>query len=197
VLKQLRLIVLFLALFSNAIQAESTTAMTVENSLETIRLWLEANAAPLNNELNLPASTEDVSAFEAKAGLILPSSVRAAYAVHDGEKVSSDGIFGTWRWLPLDEVLSNRQQLLESGISWSGSVIPVLLSGGGDYYFVESVDTETGESQVFEWWHEQPTRDSKHPSFAAMLENFAELLEQGQYVYLPDELTGLIDRDDL
>jgi len=30
-----------------------------------------------------------------------------------------------------------------------------------------------------------------------MLEKFAELLEQGQYVYLPDELTGLIDRDDL
>ena len=197
VLKQLRLIVLLLAFFSNAVQAESAMAMTVEDSLKTIRSWLQANAAPLNDELNAPASTDDISAFEAESGLTLPGSVRAAYAAHNGEKVSSDGIFGTWRWLPLDEVVANRQQLLESGAGWTGNAIPILLSGGGDYFFVESVDAENGESPVFEWWHEQPTRDAKYPNFAAMLENFAELLERGQYVYLPDELAGLIDRDDL
>ena len=196
-LKQLCLVILFLALFSNAIQADSTPLVTVEDSLQTIRLWLQTNAAPLFDELNQPATKEDISAFEATTGLILPRSVRAAYALHNGEDVSSHGIFSTWRWLPLDEVISHRQQLLESGIGWTDTVIPVLLSGGGDYYFVESVDTELGESQIFEWWHEQPTRDAKYASFAAMLKNFADHLERGQYVYLPDELAGLIDRDDL
>ncbi len=196
-MRSMRLVCFALILVSHSLPVQPAPIMKVETSLETIRLWLQSNAAPLHEQLNPPASAEEIDVFESRAGVTLPSSVREAYSIHNGEKATSMGIFGAWRWLPLDEVLSNRQQLLESGIDLATGAIPILMSGGGDYYFVESVVSARDDSEIIEWWHEQPDRDVKHSSFAAFLGEFIELLERGQYVYLPGEFIGLIDRDDM
>ena len=182
---------------SSALWAQSDSAMSVELSLENVRLWLQANAEPLNQKFNFPATAAEIAAFERQSEVTLPISVRAAYAVHDGEKPSSQGIFGTWRWLPLNEVKAILQQPREFGISLTADMIPILASGGGDYLYVESTTGKSAESEVIEWWHEQPTRNVRHATFAAMLQQFAESLRRGQYVYLPNELVGLIDKNEL
>ncbi len=187
-------LLLFL-LVSYPVQADAT--MKTENSLRAIKGWLQEHAPALERQLNPPASSKDIQRFENETGIALPASVRAAYEIHNGESRSSDGLFGTWRWLPLDEVAAYRQELLGTGESLANDAVPVLLSGGGDFYFVESVDAPGGESPVFEWWHEQPARDLVHDTFAAMLQDFAGALERGQYVFLPESLSGLIDKDDL
>ena len=196
-LQPVRFVFLFFALLWNALPSQADPNMKVETSFETIRLWLQTNAAPLYDEFNPPASAEEIHAFESQAGVTLPRSLRAAYSIYNGEKGTTNGIFGAWRWLPLNEAMSHRQYLLESGLSLAAGAIPVLISGGGDYFYAESVESARNDSEIMEWWHEQPGRDVKYKSFAAFLAEFAELLERGQYVYLPDEFVGLIDRDDL
>lgn len=193
----LQSIILSFVLYSGTPASQAMHESTVETSLSTVRTWLQANAAPLVKQLNPPASADEIDRFETQSGVTLPNSVRAAYAVHNGESQSSQGIFGTWRWLPLDEVRASRQQLLETGLDLATGAIPILVSGGGDYHYVESVGTGSGESEVFEWWHEQPEREVEYANFATLLAEFAAQLEQGRYVYMPDELVGLIDRDDL
>ena len=66
--------------------------------------------------------------------------------------------------------MPHRKYLLESGLSLAAGAIPILISGGGDYFYAESVESARNDS---------------------------ELLERGQYVYLPAEFVALIDRDDL
>ena len=173
------------------------TRMETENSLTAIANWLQQHAPALENQLNPSASEEDIRRFESDNAITLPASVRAAYGVHNGEAPSSQGLFGTWRWLPLSEVAAYRQELLSTSEPLAQNAVPLLISGGGDFYFVESVDDPGHESPLIEWWHEQPARDVQFESFSAFLRNFASHLGRGRYVYLPDSLTGLIDRDDL
>ncbi len=182
-------------LFSVPVRAD--VSMTTKDSLQAIKAWLEEHAPPLVRQLNSPASEDDIRQFESRSGIQLPASVRAAYRMHDGEDPSSQGLFGTWRWLPLDEVEAYRLEILSTGESLANNAAPVLMSGGGDFYYVESVDKPGLESPVIEWWHEQPTRDVRFDNFAALLHEFARGLERGQYVYLPDTLSGLIDKDEL
>lgn len=170
---------------------------SVEDSFDAMRLWLQGNAPALVRQLNPPVTDAEFAAFAEQTGLILPKSVRAAYAIHDGEKESSQGMFGAWRWMPLSEVTAIRLQPNEFGGSITDIMIPIVASGGGDYLYVESVDSHSDESEVMEWWHEEPTRDVRHASFAAMLHQFVADLKRGKYVYRHDDFVGLIDKDDL
>ena len=183
-------------MFNMAGVAVADQSTSVEVSLQTVRSWLMSNAPPLVELLNAPASEGDLVSFEKQTGLRLPRSVRAAYAIHDGETPSSQGLFGALRWLPLTEVTAIRRRPQDFGVELTPTMIPVLVSGGGDYHFVDSVADADEDSAVFEWWHEQPARERRAASFAWMLEKFAESLGEGQYIYQPDEFRGLIHEDD-
>lgn len=196
-LNQIKAAALLLCLLACSTVYADDAVMTTENSLTAIKGWLHDHAPPLELLLNPAATEDDMRRFESGTGITLPASVRVAYAMHNGEAPSSQGLFGSWRWLPLREVAAYRQELLRTGESLAKNAVPILMSGGGDFYCVDSVDTPGRESPVFEWWHEQPTRDVRHESFATFLHEFASALERGQYVYLPDSLNGLIDKDEL
>lgn len=193
----LRILFVSTMLTATTAAAEDDPDLSVKTSFESILVWLQSNAPELVDEFNPPAAEPELAAFENRTGLMLPRTVRAAYAIHNGEKNTSQGIFGGWRWLPLDEVSTIRHNPTAYGIELAEAMIPVLVSGGGDYFYVEAASTPSEISEVIEWWHEDPVRDVKHVSFAAMLKAFFNDLESGQYVYLPNEFVGLIDQDDL
>lgn len=71
--------------------------------------------------------------------------------------------------------------------------IPVLISPGGDALYVESGP----ESEIIEWWHERPSRDVKHDNFKEFLHWFANELQEGEYVYLPEDVSGLVEKSEL
>lgn len=182
---------------------------TIEQTFNQIQAWLAEHAPSLNKHFNPAAKPVQIAKLETKIGCVLPDSVRAAYLLHNGESSDSHGLYGTWRWLPLDEVLAidAEQRLIEAEYQFGdftpGLMIPVMQSGGGDLYYVEScghpdaAQPAGNESEVLEWWHEQPTRNVIAPSFAGLWQQFYLDLQAGKYVYKPDYLEAMIDVDEL
>jgi hypothetical protein len=165
---------------------------TVSGYIGAIESWLDSNANPVKSNLNGPATEIELSAIESELCLTIPISIKQAYLLHNGEKPDSDGIFGLWRWLPLNEV-KREFHLLKDHKDSESIRIPVLLSPGGDILYAESGE----ESEIIDWWHEKPTRDVKHSDFKGYLKWFTSRLYQGEYVYLPDEMSGLVDKSEL
>lgn len=195
--------------FSLTLEVAEMLTQSVAASFALIEAWLETHAPTLKSYLNPPATPEQISLFEKQLTCRLPDSVREAYGLHDGESSASNGLHGTWHWLPLAEVQAviAEHRLIEAEYHFGDFVpelmIPIMQSGGGDLYYVEScihpaAAAQTGaESEVIEWWHEQPTRVVIAPSFAGLWQKFAEDLETGAYVYRPDYLDALIEADEL
>ena len=157
-----------------------------------IESWLRSNAAPLVWMLDPPATERSLAAFETDTGLRMPPEVRRLYLIHDGEAEASDGIFGCQKMLPLSEIRKEIELIGETGM------IPIFRSGGGDLYYVKSFDPANPDHRLREWWHEKP-EDAREiaPDIDAFLADFAQKLQRGQFVYRPDELAALIDRDEL
>lgn len=192
-----------------SLEVAEMLTQSVTHSFALIEAWLDSQAAPLKAHLNPPAPSAQINLLQQQLGWRLPDSVIEAYALHDGESQASHGLYGTWRWLPLAEIraIVEEQRLIEAEYHFGDFVpelmIPVMQSGGGDLYYVEScihpaaADQSGSESEVIEWWHEEPTRDVIAPGFAALWQKFAADLEMGVYVYRPKELEALIEKDEL
>lgn len=179
---------------------------TVTAAFARIEAWLEVQAPALKALLNPPADPAHIAELEQALACRLPDSVREAYALHDGESSESNGLHGTWRWLPLAEVRAvyNEQLLIEAEYHFGDfgpGMIPLMQSGGGDLYYVEACPEPADaacESELIEWWHEQPSREVQAASFAAFWQTFADALEAGGvYVYRPDDLQAMLEADEL
>lgn len=160
----------------------------MEAAVAGLEAWLAANALPLLELLNPPATQGDVTAFEARTSLALPLDARRLYAMHDGEADRSDGIFGCQRWLPLSAAAGEVELIGSKGI------LPFLRSGGGDLLYVRAGGAQP-DRRVYEWWHEAPDEARViADSLDAFFGGFVAELHTGRYVYRPDELAALIDR---
>ena len=168
---------------------------------KTIEAWLEENAPEVGRGLEPPTSEAEITTAESAMRVRLPPWVRAAYLIHDGESVESDGLFGLWRLLPLQEVVEVARELATLSDQYgfddfdSHLMIPILESSGDHYYVESSIEGE--ETPVIEWWQEDPSRDVKAASFAQFVDAFIARLTANQYLYEPGGLQGLIDIDEL
>ncbi len=165
---------------------------TIPSYLSAVSAWLERNACPIKSNLNGAASESDIKDIESELNIQMPATLREAYLIHDGEKSDSDGIFGLWRWLSLCD-MKKEFHLLKEHKDSDAVRIPILLSPGGDILYAESGP----ESEIIDWWHENPSRDVKHVNFKAYLQWFVNSLHEGGYVFLPDEMSGLVDKSEL
>lgn len=172
----------------------------MDSAFAYLESWIEENAATLQSNLNPPATLEDINKTEKALGLTFPQKVKDAYLIHNGESKTSDGLFGCIKWLSLDEVIRLHAEYAgfeakdDLGVFNADVIIPLFQSGGGDLYYVESGPT----SELKEWWHEQPTKEiviSK--DLEAFFIEFVQKLKNGQYVFIEDDLSALIDKDDL
>ncbi|CAF0865870.1 unnamed protein product [Rotaria sordida] len=179
--------------------------MSVSGSFVRIESWLSKNAPNILGQLNKPISSiDELDKVEKMLDAKLPPSVREAYTFHNGESPESKGLFGGWRWLPLNEIIQWNDEQKNNVqkhhfIDFKPSfMIPLLIStiSMNDLRYVEtSDDNGQEETPVIEWNHEQPARDVKYGSFANYLSTFAERLELGEYILdadNPDKACGLI-----
>ncbi|WP_226665613.1 SMI1/KNR4 family protein [Microbulbifer aggregans] len=178
--------------FKKFFKKEPAIEDSVEGYFQAIRGWLENNADSIKENLNGSATEADLSCVESELEIVIPQKVRDAYLIHNGERADSDGLFGLWRWLPLDEMKVEFHKLQEFSDSKIAR-IPLLLSPGGDILYVESGSS----GEIVEWWHERPSRDVKHSDFQEYLKWFVGKLYEGGYVYLPGEMAGLVDKSEL
>lgn len=168
---------------------------------ETIEHWLAENASELKGNLNPAATDAEIAAVEKTLGVRFPQSVRDTYLIHNGESQESDGLFGLWRLLPLDEVVTKSNELAELGRQFEfhdfdPSLMIPILEASGDFYCIQS-SAAGEETPVVEWWHESPSHEVEALNFCEFVKAFVEKLNRGRYVYRPDELMGLIDVDEL
>ena len=162
------------------------------DTFSEIETWLGSNAPALLTVLNPPADEAAIRAFETRRNLRLPPDIRRLYLIHDGESDKSDGIFGCWKMLSLADIEGEIELIGEHGI------IPLFRSGGGDLYYVKSYDSEKPDLRLLEWWHENPAQAQViSASVEEFLFDFNQKLKSGQFVYRPDEMAALINRDDL
>lgn len=168
---------------------------TMNEHLDRIEKWLQANAPDLVGLLNPPATRDDLSAFESRHDVLLPPEVEQLYLTHNGESEESDGLFGCWKLLSLEKI----QQEIEL-VGHEGRV-PLFLSGGGDSYYVKSFDQANPDYKLYEYWHDQPDDETViADSLLQFLNDFCDKLDSGQYVLDPDTenpLKALVDKDDL
>jgi hypothetical protein len=153
--------------------------MSVSESFARIESWLSKNAPSVLAQLNKPiSSASELDKAESILGAKFPPSVREAYTYHDGESIESSGLFGSWRWLPLREIIEwndeqkqnvQKYQLLDFKPSF---MIPLLESttSSNDLRYVEtSGDDGQEETLVIEWKHDQPAREVKYGSMMRIL----------------------------
>jgi hypothetical protein len=194
--------------------------MSVSESFARIESWLSKNAPNVLRQLNKPiTSTDELDKAESILGAKFPPSVREAYTHYDGESRESTGLFGCWRWLPLQEIIEWNDEQKQNVQKYHlvdfkpSFMIPLLelTTTNNDLRYVEtSSDDGQEETSVIEWNHNQPTRDIKYGSkiieeiffiqdfllgFANYLSTFAERLELGEYepdVNDPHKSRGLV-----
>lgn len=160
--------------------------------ISAVTSWLQKNAPELEKNFKQARSANEIENIESQLSVVFPKDVRLAYLEFDGEEKDSDGIFGLWRWLPLDEVSSEYGNL--NLISPGALKIPILLSPGGDILYVLSGES----SKVYECHHEEPEKMLVvSSSFSQYLLNFCEKLHSGSFLYLPSELNGLVSENEL
>lgn len=188
-----------------------------------IETWLSLNAPSLLETLQPGARDAEIEELENQLSIQLPEDVKASYRIHDGQKdVGSPFLYG-YEFLSLEDIYM--QWKLEQGVdseireiygseypsqlnrqleenevrneSWNRYWIPLASSDAGDHYCLDLAPTEKGTlGQIIAMAHEDDTRPLLAPSFQVWLEQFADALETGIYVF-SEEYRGIINAEEL
>lgn len=185
--------------------------MSINSSWQRILAWYQPHVeaeelSPLN--LRGPASEEEIQRLEGVLGVELPEDVKAFYRLHDGTGSGYLAHFGNVMSLQEIEAVWKRycQWQKENGyglgadwevhqleapevkrIFWNPLRIPLTDNGGGDPNLIDMDPTKHGTlGQIIHQSHEVGPTDLLAPSFAAWLEQIADDLEAGVYVYDED-----------
>lgn len=194
------LVVIIVTIFFLVTNSRDIAVVDNASAFEFLEKWISENASPLQSNLNPPATLDQIIEVEEHLGVKFPQKVINAYLIHNGESADSDGLFGCIKWLSLEEIIRVHSDYFQIEKEYqfgninTDVIIPLFQSGGGDLYYVESGSS----GELIEWWHEQPaTRNVISNSIETYFIEFVQKLKSGQYVYIENELSALIDKNDL
>jgi cell wall assembly regulator SMI1 len=179
---------------------------------ERIETWLADHARSVLLSLAPGATDEQLRAFESELGRPLPEDIALSYRIHNGQHmgrgVSDRFIYGDQLY-PLSKILQrwDGPEHQPSGLDDSGMIRPVgpvkpiwdsphrLPIAGDDsthYYFLDFDPAACGHvGQIVLSFHDDPRIVCVAQSFRAWLEDFADQLEAGRYIFSPRR-NGLI-----
>jgi cell wall assembly regulator SMI1 len=185
-----------------------------------IETWLKVNAPQVFDVLQPGASDAKIKELEDWLSIQLPEDVKASYRIHDGQSTYNYGLIDGREFLSIERIRDEWQvwkELLDSGtfqdddgqdqgsdpapgicnVWWSAHWIPLTYDGGGNHDCLDLNPAEGGTvGQIITMWHDDPQRQIVAPSFQVWLEQYAEGLESGRYVF-SDDYNGIISVDDL
>lgn len=188
----------------------------MEQIWQRIEAWLAANAVPIANGLNPPASVKELTDTEQFLGVHFPQDVRESYLHHNGQACDSPWMMDGWEWLSLERIRDEWKvwkDLLDGGdfegiqsdtdgsaVStdwWNPAWIPLTYSFSGDHHCLDLAPGPQGTvGQIIEMWHDEGSRPIIAGSFKTWLSDFADALENDELV-LSDEYGSLVRRDNL
>ena len=180
-----------------------------------IENWLKTNAAGIYESLNTGASNEDFEELEDLINKKLPDTFKAFYRRHDGQSPMSEGLIDAeellcikrimeeWEvWKELDDkgVFDDSVSDADAGVRedwWNPLWIPITYDGSGNHYCLDLNPDEGGKKgQIIRIWHDSAERELIADSFEEWMNNYADDLEGGNFVY-SDEWGGIVDQEDL
>jgi cell wall assembly regulator SMI1 len=201
--------------------------MGVPESWKRIETWLKANASPIRKSLRPEAKAGALEELLGKLGLSLPADFIESVRLHDGQKPEAEhGLFPVTddvlgplpacRLLPIAEIAREWEQMKQlqeagnfagkttepapgvRGDWWNPGWVPIADNGGGDYFCIDLVPDKGGTAgQVIVFYHDMTDRPRLAPSHAKWLEELADGLESGRYVFGEDEgIVEAMDEDD-
>ena len=153
--------------------------------------WLKENWTEGFEDLNPPATDQEIFELQEALGVQLPADFVACLKVHNGQRGMAGGIFEYSEFLSTQAILDQWQvwkDLLDSrefdgrssdpddGVQddwWNPKWIPFTHNGGGDHYCIDLAPTETGQSgQVITMWHDMSERKIQAGSFLSWFEEY-------------------------
>jgi cell wall assembly regulator SMI1 len=148
-----------------------------------IHTWLDANAPKGYGRLRPGASAEAIRAAEAAMGLKLPPDVKASWRIHDGQG-KEPGLIGGEGWclLSLKEVVKSWRRWSRHNLKYA-SFVPIACGGAGDYIFVDLGPKTKKPGRLIVQRSDRDGPDPVARSFRSWLEDFAEKLEDDEFMY--------------
>ena len=155
----------------------------IEVVWERLHTWLRANAPAGYGGLRAGADEVAVREAEEVMGLTLPDDVKASYRVHDGQGREPGLIGGEgWQSLPLRDVVKTWGRWSQADAGWAQRV-PIAWNAMSDYVFLNLVSGSEGSGTLMVQRADSADPDRLALSFLAWLEDFADELEDGVFVY--------------
>lgn len=180
-----------------------------------INNWIQKEAPALAENINGPASAQEIKELENYLGVEFPTSFKDFYLIHNAQTAHSDGLMNAEEFLSLERIKDEWtvwNDLLKGGDFdgitstpvngikndwWNAKWIPITYDGGGNHICLD-LDPEKGGKygQMIRMWHDDDSRELIAPSFEAWIKTYVEDLEKGEYVH-SDEYGGLIRKDEI
>ena len=145
----------------------------------------------------------------------LPEDFKAFYGIHNGQDSTSEGIFDTEEFLSTERIMDEWQvwkDLFDKGVFdesvseaddgvkekwWHPAWVPITYDGSGNHYCLDLSPDEGGKKgQIIRIWHDSPERELIASSFSEWINEFAEDLENEEYIY-SQEWGGVINKADI
>jgi cell wall assembly regulator SMI1 len=177
----------------------ATSIGTVTESWARIEAWLGKHAPSLLAQLPEGAKETALAKAEKAMGLSFPTGLRESWLRHDGNGLGA-GLIGNWSLLSVQHAMKEHAlmtKLVKDGTFdgaeanphphitqawWSPAWIPVVSSGSGHLYCVDTAPPPGGTpGQVILFFHDDGKRLRVATSFAAWLARIADDLEGGVY----------------
>lgn len=189
----------------------------VSQAWKRIEQWLSQNTPQLLKNLQAGATENAIEQAEEQLEVYLPEDVKASYRIHNGQIHGSVGFVDGCCFLSLDEMLNqwSCQMELDEDIEgeWHPLWVPIAYDYRGNYYCLDldpNLDTAVGRI-ICVFYERVPQVESLYPdteieqiriishetvinaekvvadSFQDFLTQFADVLENGKYVFSEEE----------
>lgn len=183
----------------------------MKTAWERFENWLKENWVKGFEDLNPPATDQEILALQETIGVQLPAEFVACLKVHNGQRNMAGGLFDNSNFLSTQAVIDDWQcwkDLLDSGVFknpsepeagvkddwWNPKWIP-FANNNSDQYCIDLDPTDAGRlGQVITMWHDTSEREILAESFGSWFEQYVSAVLSGRYKYSED-FGGLIDAD--
>jgi cell wall assembly regulator SMI1 len=185
-----------------------------------IENWLRGNAPQILETLQPGASNAQIGELEEFLSIKLPDDVKVLYRLCNGQSAYDYGLIDGRELLSLERIKdewSVWKDLLDSGtfqdddgqdqgsdpdpgirnVWWSPQWIPLTYDGSGNHDCLDLSPAEGGtEGQIITMWHDDSERKIVAPGVKVWLQQYAQGLESGQYIF-SEEYNGIVNADDI
>ena len=160
----------------------------VPSLIDRLDRWLRANRPGYYARLRPGASDERLNEFEARFGLALPAAFRQVYRWRDGQEPGCyDSLQHNLMFSSLYDAAGSKELMdgmigsdFEDPRWWRRGWVPFLDNGSGDHLCLDVAAEDGGTpGQVLTFYHDDPRRPVRFPSFEGWLEDLVTSMESG------------------